>query len=215
LKSTSILTIEDLLANENYTTCLINLDNAKKEVEVLRDKVIDKDLDTIKALEQQRETLKDEIAELNKLLYRQEQIANGKKRIENLEEQSSLLAQQLAELEQKEFIIDKFHSEKIYRIEESINSMFPTVKFKLFNEQLNGGTSECCDTLLNGVPFSNANNAGKIQAGIEIINVLSKKHNCTAPIFVDNAESIVNIPQTDAQLIKLVVSENHKCLTIN
>ena len=45
---------------------------------------------------------------------------------------------------------------------------------------------ECCDTLIKGVPFQDANNAAKINAGIDIINTLTDHYDITAPIFVDN-----------------------------
>jgi hypothetical protein len=43
----------------------------------------------------------------------------------------------------------------------------------MFEVQQNGGVNECCEALINGVPFSIANTASQINAGIDIINELS------------------------------------------
>jgi hypothetical protein len=79
------------------------------------------------------------------------------------------------------------------------------VSFKLFEIQLNGNEKEVCETLYNGVPFNDLNNAGKIQAGLDIIKTLSAHHNLYLPIFIDNRESVTWLPSTNSQLINLVV----------
>ncbi len=60
--------------------------------------------------------------------------------------------------------------------------------------------------LIDGVPFSNANNASKINAGIDIINTLNEYYGVSAPIVIDNAEAVNNIINADSQMIKLSVS---------
>ena len=67
--------------------------------------------------------------------------------------------------------------------------------------------------MLDGVNFADLNGAGKINAGLDIINTLCIFHRVTAPIFVDNAESINEMLSTESQIIKLVVS-NDTSLTI-
>jgi hypothetical protein len=92
--------------------------------------------------------------------------------------------------------------------------MFKTVKFSLFDVQINGAISETFETLINGVPFQDANGASKINSGIEIINKLCDVYNFTAPIFVDNAESVVKLHESNSQIIRLVVSEGDKTLRV-
>ena len=41
-------------------------------------------------------------------------------------------------------------------MEERINSKFKFARFKLFEEQVNGGLTETCETLYEGVPYSKA-----------------------------------------------------------
>ena len=100
-------------------------------------------------------------------------------------------------------------------VESRVNSLFPTLKFRMFNQTIEGNDVPACDCLIEGVPYPKANSAGKINAGIEIINVFSKAHNCFAPVFVDFAESINQIIPTQSQLIRLVVTtENELTVTV-
>lgn len=99
---------------------------------------------------------------------------------------------------------------KIYTdlVQDKINEMFKDVKFKLFDTQVNGGIVETCEATVNGVPYSDVNNAGKINAGLDIINTISNKLDISVPIFVDNAESVNKIVDTDGQIVKLFVSDD-------
>ncbi|WP_053983778.1 AAA family ATPase [Niameybacter massiliensis] len=135
-------------------------------------------------------------------------------RIKELQEQLKDLQCKLADVEQVEIMIEDFTKAKVEMLEANINSKFKNVSFKLFDQQINGGLAECCESLINGVPFSNANNAAQVQAGIEIINVLSEHYGMNAPIFIDNRESVTDIPATQSQVIDLIVSAVDKELRI-
>ena len=51
------------------------------------------------------------------------------------------------------------------------------------------------------------NDAQKILCGLDVIRVFSEHYGCTAPIFIDNAESITRREfDTAAQVIRLVVT---------
>ena len=166
-------------------------------------------------LKLKRSGYQDRINILTVELSKKDQIKICEDRVEELKRQESTFAQQLADLESDEFIISEFVRAKVDMLESKINGMFTWVQFKLFDTQLNGGLVECCDTLIQGVPWQDANNAAKINAGIEIINVLSDHYGVSAPIFIDNSESITSINKTSAQRIELYVSEADKTLRIN
>lgn len=154
------------------------------------------------------------LSEINTLLATKEQIKKGNARVLELQDEEKSLAQQIADLEKTEFAIEEFNKAKMDELESRINGRFTFVKFKLFTKQINGGESETCETLIDGVPFSDANNAARINAGLDIINTLCQHHKVTAPIFVDNAESVVSLIPTRSQVVRLVVSEAHKKLTV-
>jgi hypothetical protein len=73
-------------------------------------------------------------------------------------------------VEKVQFVIERFNKLKIDTLESKINEKFKFVKFRMFETQIN--EAECCEALINGVPFSDANTASKINAGLDIINTL-------------------------------------------
>ena len=107
-------------------------------------------------------------------------------------------------------LYEKFITKRVELLEKNINKHFKNVSFKLFSTQVNGAIAETCEATINGVPFSNANTAGQINAGIDIINTLSEYFELVAPIFIDNSECVNKIADTKGQLIKLVVTEDKK-----
>ena len=100
-------------------------------------------------------------------------------------------------------------------LEEKINSKFKHARFKLFDQQINDGLRENCETLYKGIPYSSGlNNAARINIGLDIINTLSDHYDFAAPIFVDNSEAVTKLIDVNAQVISLVVSEVDKELRI-
>lgn len=154
------------------------------------------------------------IAELERALAGLEQYNRGKGRIEELKAEEGTLAAMYEELERQLYLTEEFVRVKVRMLEEKINSKFQLARFKLFAEQVNGGLTECCEVQYNGVPFRSLNNAMRINIGLDIIRTLSKHHGITAPIFVDNAEAVVELLPVDAQVIKLVVSGKDKKLRV-
>lgn len=124
------------------------------------------------------------------------------------------LAQQQADLERQEFKIDELNKARMDEVERRVNSKFQNVRFRMFEPQLNGGETPTCIAMVDGVKYSDLNTAGKINAGLDIINTLCLYHGVSAPVFIDNAESVNNIFPITSQLIKLRVSSD-KELSIN
>lgn len=142
----------------------------------------------VQEIKERKSKLETELEEVNKDLAYKEQNEKLKNRIQELQEKEKKLAQQIAELEGQEYLCEEFIKTKVELLESSINSKFKYVSFKLFDTQVNGGLNETCEALINGVPFSNANTASQINAGLDIINALSEHYSVQAPIFIDNRE---------------------------
>lgn len=159
-------------------------------------------------LEERKSKLGIELEEVNEELAYKKQNEELKVRIKELQDSERGLAQQIATLEGQEFLCEEFIKTKVELLESSINSKFKYVSFKLFDTQVNGGLNETCEALIDGVPFSNANTASQINAGLDIINALSEHYGIQAPIFVDNRESVNNLIETDSQIINLIVSKD-------
>ena len=134
-----------------------------------------------------------------------------------LEKEEKQLSKEYEQLEKGLYLCESFIKAKVSMLDSNINSRFSSVKFRLFTEQINGGIKEDCEVMIPGpnnqlVPYGFANNAARINAGLEIINTLSDAFEATLPVFIDNAESVTKLIDSKAQLIRLVVSENDKKL---
>lgn len=167
-----------------------------------------------KEMSERRDALRQEVKQLQQILFRRDEINRRKKFIEKLRTQLQQMSQEFTSLEKIEFIINAFTKARINAVEDKINSMFKTVRFKMFEIQINGGENEICEATLNGVPYGDCSNAERINMGLDIINAISRYEGVTAPIFIDNAEGVCNLLPTGAQVIRLVVSPEHDELTV-
>lgn len=163
-----------------------------------------------KDLLERKKAIESEIEEINKLLYYKDENIKIQAKIEQYKEQEKELAKEYEKTQEILNLCDEYT--KIYTglVSDKINDMFKLVKFKLFDVQVNGGIAETCEATVDGVPYSDVNNAGKINAGLDIINVLSEKLNIYTPIFIDNAESVNKLMEVNAQVVRLVVSNDKK-----
>jgi len=149
------------------------------------------------------------IESLNKTLNQKEVVEKAHIRINELKAEERKLAGELSEYERHDYLIKKFTSAKVKMLEDAINNRFETVKFKLFDTLNDGTEKEVCRTLVNTnsvlVEFDGANNGGKINTGLEIINLLSEFYGASLPLFIDNAESLTSFIPVNSQVIKLIV----------
>ncbi|MFS8540726.1 MAG: hypothetical protein LOD89_01370, partial [Tissierellales bacterium] len=201
-------TLEKEIANVNITKSpqyreiqekIMKLNKEKEELEKLK---IDQD-NTKEVME-----LENQIAEINKQLARVDLAKENEKRIEELKDRERMLANMVAQTEKIEYLCDQYVITQAELLEDKLNSKFKTVKFKLFDIQVNGGINETFETTVNGVPFNDLNNAAKINAGLDIINTLTDYYKIKAPIFIDNRESVNEIIDVKSQVINLIVSKD-------
>lgn len=150
-----------------------------------------------------------QMEDLKVRLSRREIIERNNCRIEELRSELQAQNAELARLEGIEFTIREFGKARMAYVESKINSMFKIVKFRLFARQINGGEVETCETTINGVPYDGGlSNAQRILAGLDVINAICRFEGISAPCFLDNAESINDIPEMESQTVCLVVSED-------
>lgn len=152
--------------------------------------------------------------EISAKLLNREHIARLENRRTELYTMEKNMAQEVAYLEREEFAILQYNKALMSAMERTINGKFSLVQFKLFAEQINGGESETCETIVDGVPYSDLNTASRINAGLDIINGLCYHNDAYAPVFIDNRESVVRLIETDSQVVNLIVSENDKKLRV-
>ena len=136
-------------------------------------------------------------------------------RIQALLGKDGQLAQTQADLERKLALLDEFSKTKMDMVNEKCNQAFSHVRWVMFRPNVtNSGYEACCEATWDGVPYKDLNTGCRINAGLDVINTLAKRAGKTVPIFLDNAESVVKLLPTDAQVIRLVVSDADKTLRV-
>ncbi len=160
----------------------------------------------IKELLAQKRAAEDEIFQIERSLAVRTQIEAAKKRLAQLVREKESLFAEAGKKERMLTDLEKFAAYKCSLMEKKINAMFRSVKWKLFDLQINGGISECCECLIGGVPYADANSAARINTGLEIIDVFSRENKVSAPIFIDNRESVGELFPVRAQVVNLIVS---------
>lgn len=185
-----------------------------------------KESDGDQCIEEQTKGITEEIQAVKESIREQQEIKgkfaaaeSQQERINQLRDKEKSLSGEYESIERGIFLCELFIKAKVGMLTEKINGKFSSVRFRLFQEQINGGIKEDCEVMIPSeggrmVPYAFANNAARINAGLEIIDVLSKHWGLSIPVFVDNAESVTRLTQMDTQLIRLVVSEADKKLRL-
>lgn len=156
----------------------------------------------------------DQLYFTQKILAKEAVLEQTIKRVEELKADARNASEALESIEKMLYLMEEFTRYKAKRVESSVNDLFRLASFRLFREQANGGLEERCDAQYDGVPFMGLNNGMKVNVGIDIINALSRFYGVTVPLFVDNAEAVTRLESCNAQVIRLVVSEEDKELRI-
>lgn len=132
-------------------------------------------------------------------------------RIQELEAEQRDTLHQLEEAERGLSMCEEYTRTLVTLLTERVNKHFPTVRFKLFEQQKNGGLREVCEAMVDGVPYGALNTASKMQANVEIVQAFSRATDISLPLFLDNRESVTDLTLPDEiQVINLNVSPGEK-----
>ena len=171
--------------------------------------------DQLKRIDSELSELADKRSTLQTELTKYDVIRDITKRINELEQEQQRLINEKNLVDETAFLLDEFVKAKVEMLEDTINKHFTITTFKMANVLVNGSVEDCCETMVDGVPYRSLNNAARINAGINIINALTKFYNVTAPVFIDNAEAVTKFVNCNSQTIKLIVDETCKELCVD
>ena len=192
----------DYEQDEQYNALIAQMEELREEVErPVSDAARN-------ALLSQRDRVQDVISEARSVHIRMEQADEVKRRIEKLEENRMALGQEVIDIQGQISLLADYTTACCSVMEGRINAMFHNIQWQLYEFQKDGAVKDCCNATLNGVDYTtNLNNGARINAGIEIIRVLSRSLGVIVPCFVDNAEAVNNLAYSSGQMIRLRVSE--------
>ena len=210
----AIPTEPDMTHDEEYIACLDKISKLQEQLDDIRSQ--DDGTDTF--VERIR-SLKESISAVDAELSAVDANERAKSRITELQEAQRDNSQMVADQEQVVYLIEEFIKLKMNTISGHINAKFKNVRFKLFEQLINGGMKETCVMQVNSngsyVDYGNANHAAQILGGLDVIDALSELYGVEAPVLIDNAECLdtQHQPKSHSQLILLKVSDD-KELTI-
>ena len=145
-----------------------------------------------------------ELDEIKRKLGLRAIIEANEKRQQELDRQAIKLAQEKADIEKELNLADSLTIAITDAVERRVNAHFALVKFKMFKTLVNGNRQPACIATVNGVAYKDVNTAGQINAGLDVIQTLSRFYQFAAPIFVDNCESVAELKApAGAQVIRL------------
>ena len=188
---------------------------AQKELERLTAAAPGKEPADVSPLREEAQSIQDRIERAKTVVADTERGNALNRRIQELLKSDGQLAQQQVDLERKLALLDEFSKTKMDMVNEKCNQAFTHVRWVMFRPNVtNSGYESCCEATWDGIPYKDLNTGCRINAGLDVINTLAKRAGKTVPIFLDNAESVVKLLPTDAQVIRLVVSDADKTLRV-
>lgn len=137
-------------------------------------------------------------------------IEQQRKRIEELQASEKTLLQERANAQRKLATAERLTKERMTAVEEKVNKLFTLVRFQMFEPTATTGDEKPgCTCWVGEAKYGDKNKAGKVNAGLDIINAFCRYHGVRAPIFIDNAESVNEFIPTESQLVLLRVSTDN------
>ncbi|MBD5218073.1 MAG: AAA family ATPase [Bacteroidales bacterium] len=170
--------------------------------------------EAVQSLQADQQQLQEKLNKLNALQQVGQTITKKQKRINELEQQEQQLNIQLTQLEGQDFAAEQLLQFTIEELETKVNALFSFVTFTMFDHRINGALKPMCECTVAGVPYSDLNNADRINAGLDIINAICRHRGIYAPCFIDNAESINEVLPMHSQRIDLIVSTDNELQVI-
>lgn len=201
----------EIMDLEDYAVRKAELEAQYQGIRKELDRAKDCTANHIKGLNDDLARIDLELSKLNGELAKKAALEYVNLRMEELRETAAAASGEIDQLDKMLFLCDEFTRYKVKYIEESVNSKFSLVRFRLFREQINGGIEDCCDVLVHGAAVGdNLNTGTEFRAGVDIINTISNCYGIYVPLFIDGCESVTGPLDADTQTIRLVVSENDK-----
>lgn len=167
--------------------------------------------DAVAALDAKIADLDEEINALEAAAHQAHQRQKAEARLEELFAEEKRLAAELEEVERHLDLLAEFTRAKVTLLEDKVAARFELARFKLFDVQVNGEVVDCCEVLYDGVPYQSGLNHGhQVRVGLDVIRTLQKHFGFAPPVWVDQAESVTELPARGCQVVELVVSAEHQ-----
>lgn len=162
------------------------------------------------ALRTEEQAYRKELRLLEQTIDRSKQIDEYIRREKELQKQRTTLSGDIARMQTRLEAAERLQLMEANDLQQRVNELFPSVRFRLSRELLNGREVGHCEISVGGVPYSGLSTSERINAGLQLINALARHYHIVAPIVIDNAEAVNQVAPTLGQQILLEVSPGKK-----
>lgn len=162
------------------------------------------------ALRTEEQAYRKELRLLQQTIDRSKQIDEYVRREKELQKWRTTLSGDITRMQTRLEAAERLQLMEANDLQKRVNDLFPSVRFRLSRELLNGREVGHCELSVDGVPYSGLSTSERINAGLELINALARHYNIVAPIVIDNAEAVNKVAPTLGQQILLEVSPAKK-----
>ena len=171
----------------------------------------DENAKMLEELDKEREPIGIRYNEVLELLATKETYDRISELIEKAKQDKESYQNQLDELDEQLDLANEYNKKSCQLLEENVNGHFSYVKWSMFTQDLDGNMKPYCECYHDGVPYSRLNGAAKVNAGIDIANTFSRFYQVSAPMVLDECESVNDpIYSGDQQQIRLKVTTDDK-----
>ena len=205
----------NMTGNEEYQKLVKERDDIQKELE---------NTEQIKA---EVDVLTDKLTMLQGQIKPHEYELSRLKENDRIDSQIAKLREDQANYEQRkanaEMILHQLkvlNMRKNELLQDSVNSNFNLISWKLFDFRKNGEVYDTCIPMINGKAFGESMNTGlETMAKIDAMNGIQRFFKLDYPIILDNAEHLdsesIKKLETDHQLILLTVTDDERLVIEN
>lgn len=205
-------TYEQILAEkEEYQQVVKELVDLEAELNKPSETSMMDSVKMLAELEEERKPIGIRYNEVLELLGTKETYDRISELIEKAKQDKESYQNQLDELDEKLDLANEYNKKSCQLLEENVNGHFSYVKWSMFTQDLDGNMKPYCECYHDGVPYSRLNGAAKVNAGIDIANTFSRFYEVSAPMVLDECESVNDpIYSGDQQQIRLKVTTDDK-----
>ena len=184
------------------------------DIEVLAKKIGDPVEDVLQEIEDRKAAsvvLRDKY---NSALHAYDTAMTAREHIERLKTEQQALAQKAVAIEGRLARAHDYSRAESELISASVNNKFKHIQFRLFKYHQNGEIVDCCDALINGVPYAEFSGGEKKLAEVETASVLGCHYGVVMPIFVDECGSLTMPIAVPNQTILLAAAKGVEDLEV-
>jgi len=190
-------------------------------VDVTQDALYKAKFDEITALESKaanctpvadKAEIQAKIADIDRKLGQAENNSRIEERIGELRDRLKEVGAKILAQERTLYLLEEYNKAKIGMLEDSVNQYFSLIKWRFFRTQINSGTQEVCEAVVNGTAYDGLlNKSDRILCQMDLMKGFQDAAGQKLPIILDDTESVDADRITDTPDRQLIILQRDDC----